>query len=51
MTNSTSRLASVISLEVVDVMNPDGTLNALAGEEFNGMDRFEARKKAVEKLT
>jgi valyl-tRNA synthetase len=38
-------------LEVLDVMNPDGTLNALAGEEFNGMDRFEARKKAVEKLS
>jgi valyl-tRNA synthetase len=37
-------------LEVVDVMNPDGSLNALAGEEFDGMDRFEARAKAVEKL-
>ncbi len=37
-------------LEVIDVMNPDGTLNALAGQEFNGMERFEARKKAVEKL-
>jgi valyl-tRNA synthetase len=37
-------------LEVVDVMNPDGTLNALAGEEFDGVDRFEARQKAVEKL-
>ena len=31
-------------------MNPDGTLNALAGEDFNGIDRFEAREKAVEKL-
>jgi valyl-tRNA synthetase len=37
-------------LQVLDVMNPDGTLNALAGEEFNGMDRFEARTKATEKL-
>src|SRR3984893_2653423 len=37
-------------LEVVDVMNPDGSLNALAGEEFDGMNRFEARAKAVEKL-
>jgi valyl-tRNA synthetase len=37
-------------LAVVDVMNPDGTLNALAGEEFAGVDRFEARKKAVGKL-
>jgi valyl-tRNA synthetase len=37
-------------LEVIDIMNPDGTLNALAGEEFAGMERFEARKKAAEKL-
>ena len=37
-------------LEVIDVMNPNGTLNALAGEGFDGMDRFDARKKAVEKL-
>ncbi len=37
-------------LEVVDVMNPDGTLNRLAGEEFNGIDRFEARERAVDKL-
>ena len=37
-------------LEIVDVLNPDGTLNALAGEEFIGIDRFEARKKAVQKL-
>jgi valyl-tRNA synthetase len=37
-------------LEVVDVMNPDGTLNALAGPEFCGIDRFDAREKAVEKL-
>ncbi len=37
-------------LEIIDVLNPDGTLNALAGEEFAGMDRFEAREKAAEKL-
>jgi valyl-tRNA synthetase len=37
-------------LEIVDVLNPNGTLNALAGEEFVGMDRFDARKRAVEKL-
>jgi valyl-tRNA synthetase len=37
-------------LEIVDVLNPDGTMNALAGEEFVGLDRFEARKRAVEKL-
>ncbi len=38
------------SLPVLDVMNPDGTLNELAGGEFAGMDRFEARRAAVEKL-
>jgi valyl-tRNA synthetase len=38
------------NLEIVDVLNPNGTLNALAGEEFVGMDRFDARKHAVEKL-
>jgi valyl-tRNA synthetase len=37
-------------LEIVDILNPDGTLNALAGPEFVGMDRFEARKRAVERL-
>ena len=37
-------------LEIIDVFNPDGTLNALAGEEFEGMDRFKARKRAAAKL-
>jgi valyl-tRNA synthetase len=37
-------------LEVIDVMNPDGTLNDLAGAEFVGMDRFAARDAAVAKL-
>jgi valyl-tRNA synthetase len=37
-------------LEIVDVLNPDGTMNSLAGEEFAGLDRFEARKVATEKL-
>jgi valyl-tRNA synthetase len=37
-------------LDVIDVLNPDGTLNALAGEDFAGLDRFEARKRAAEKL-
>ncbi len=37
-------------IEVIDILNPDGTLNALAGEDFAGMDRFEAREKAAEKL-
>ncbi|MBN1403160.1 MAG: valine--tRNA ligase [Opitutales bacterium] len=38
------------NLEVIDVLNPDGTLNALAGPDFEGMDRFAARKKAADKL-
>ena len=37
-------------LEVLDVMNPDGTLNALAGAEFDGMERFAAREAAAAKL-
>jgi len=37
-------------LPVIDVMNPDGTMNALAGESLAGLDRFEARKVAVERL-
>lgn len=38
------------NLEIIDVLNPDGTLNAFAGPEFEGMDRFKARKAAAEKL-
>lgn len=38
------------NLEVIEVMNPDGTMNALAGKDFEGLDRFEAREKAVKKL-
>jgi valyl-tRNA synthetase len=38
------------NLPVVDIMNPDGTLNGLAGEGFAGLDRFEARAEAVERL-
>ncbi len=36
-------------LPVVNVMSPDGTINA-AGGPFVGMDRFEARKKIVAEL-
>jgi len=38
------------NLPVIDVMNPNGTMNALAGADFEGLDRFDARKKAVKKL-
>ena len=37
-------------LEIIDVFHEDGTLNELAGPDFAGMDRFEARKATVEKL-
>jgi valyl-tRNA synthetase len=36
-------------LDVIDTLNDDGTLSA-AAQIFVGMDRFEARKKVVEKL-
>ena len=38
------------NLPVVDIMNPNGTLNDLAGDGFAGLDRFEARAEAVERL-
>ncbi|HQU08859.1 MAG TPA: valine--tRNA ligase, partial [Opitutales bacterium] len=38
------------NLEVRDIMNPDGTLNELAGPGFAGQERFAARKLAAEKL-
>ncbi|HKK19407.1 MAG TPA: valine--tRNA ligase [Opitutales bacterium] len=37
-------------LEIIEVIDHDGKLNHLAGEEFDGMDRFEARKLAAQKL-
>ena len=37
-------------LEIIEVINHDGRLNARAGADFEGMDRFEARKVAAKKL-
>ena len=37
------------NLPAIDTLNEDGTLSA-AAEVFVGLDRFEARKKAIEKL-
>src|SRR5208337_2073688 len=37
-------------LPIVDIMNPDGTMNELAGVDLKGLDRFKARKVALEKL-
>ena len=37
-------------LPVVDVLHPDGKINCPAVPELDGLDRFEARKKAAELL-
>jgi valyl-tRNA synthetase len=37
-------------LPVLDILNADATLNGLAGPELAGMERFAARKRAVELL-
>jgi len=37
-------------LPVIDILNADATLNDLAGPELAGMERFAARKKAVDLL-
>jgi valyl-tRNA synthetase len=38
-------------LAQIDIMHPNGHMNELAGKDLNGLDRFKARKVAVEKLT
>ena len=38
------------NLPVIDIMNANGILNDLAGEGFAGLDRFEARMEAIERL-
>ena len=38
------------NLPVIEVMNADATMNELAGPEFEGLDRYAAREKAVEML-
>jgi valyl-tRNA synthetase len=38
------------NLPIVDIMNPDATMNALAGGPLAGLDRFKARKVATELL-
>ncbi len=37
-------------LPLIDIMNPDATMNDLAGADLKGLERFKARKVAVEKL-
>jgi valyl-tRNA synthetase len=38
-------------LPVIEVINADGSMNDLAGADLKNLDRFKARKVAVEKLT
>lgn len=37
-------------LEQLLVMNDDGTMNAAAGKDFDGLDRFRAREKVIERF-
>lgn len=37
-------------LSIIEVLNADGTMNENAGEDFVGLDRFEARAEAIERL-
>ncbi len=38
------------NLQVINIMNDDGTMNADAGAEFEGMDRYVCRKAVVAKM-
>ncbi|MDE3066122.1 MAG: valine--tRNA ligase [Verrucomicrobiota bacterium] len=38
------------NLPQIDIMHPNGHMNQLAGKDLNGLDRFKARKVALEKL-
>ena len=38
-------------LPLIDIMHPNGHMNPLAGRPLDGLDRFKARKVAVELLT
>ncbi len=42
-------LAQKYNLECLNILNPDGTLNASAGP-YEGLDRFEARRKIIAEL-
>jgi valyl-tRNA synthetase len=35
------------NLEMINILNPDATINEVGGEQFQGLDRFDARDKAV----
>ncbi len=37
-------------LDIINIMNPNATMNENAGEDFIGLDRFECRKKVVKMM-
>ncbi len=39
------------NLPMIDIMRPNGVMNDLAGDDLKGLERFAARKRAVELLT
>jgi valyl-tRNA synthetase len=39
------------NLPMIDIMRPNGVMNELAGDDLKGLERFAARKRAVELLT
>ena len=38
------------NLDIISIMNDNGSLNAKCGPEFEGLDRFDARKKCIKML-
>lgn len=38
------------NLPQINIMNPDATMNENAGESYEGLDRFEARKKIIKEM-
>ncbi|GAB6282885.1 MAG: valine--tRNA ligase [Ignavibacterium sp.] len=38
------------NLEIINILNPDASLNINVPKDFQNLDRFDARKKVVEKL-
>ena len=38
------------NLEEINILNPDGTINEHGGEAYQGMDRYDCRKKIVEDM-
>lgn len=38
------------NLPMINIMNPDGTMNSRSGVDYQGLDRFECRKKVIADL-